>query len=191
MRYPLLVQAALATAVLAAAAACSSSPSTTASSHTGGTASSSPSIGASASPSSPADSGTTPTPGSSSSESKSLARSDAAQALLADCAISRRIASVYSSAQQVNAELSGSQRFVSGGKLVLSSQNYNDFEGWYQGHAGGAVVGGKTLSDWQQWVVANDALPSSVCGTTSSPGQLYDQVYAGWSSMRTDNPWAG
>jgi hypothetical protein len=48
------------------------------------------------------------------------------------------------------------------------------------------VIGGKSLSDWQQWAAEHDALPPQVCGTSVSASALQAKIDPG-----QPNPWAG
>ncbi len=141
-----------------------------------------------------ASQGTSQRPSSSaSSTQQSFARYPTAPALLAQCAISHDAASVRSSAEHYNASHPKGQQWLAGGRIELTAANDSGFTDWFQNGGGAAVIfGGKQLGAWQQWAADHDMLPAQVCGSTvptAAARHLYDQIYASWPSMLTDNPW--
>lgn len=119
----------------------------------------------------------------------SLGRFASAPALLAQCAITRGVTKVISSAEQYNHSRPGSQRWLQGTAIRLTAGNGSGFTDWYQ-NAPNFPLGGKDLfSGWVRTATDQDKLPQAVCGPGVSARQLYDQVYAQWPSMKNANPW--
>lgn len=117
------------------------------------------------------------------------ARSLDSAALLAQCALTGGAGGLLASAKQANQALPASQQWLQGSNLVLTSANTSQFNGWFQTHAAGVVVGGKSLDSWEQYAGQNDKLPVAVCGAGVSPRTLHDQIYARYPSLKKKNPW--
>lgn len=119
----------------------------------------------------------------------SLGRFASAPALLAQCAITRGVKKVISSAERYNHAHPASQRWLHDTAIRLTAGNGSGFTDWYQ-NAPNFSVGGKDLfSGWARTAADQDMLPQAVCGPGVSARQVYDQVYAQWPSMKNANPW--
>lgn len=128
-----------------------------------------------------------PTPGP--RQHQVAARSIDSVPLLAQCVFRSGAGGVLASAKQVSKDLPASQQWLQGSQLVLTKANASQFDGWFQAHAAGVVVGGRTLDSWEEYAGQNDKLPVAVCGTGVSPRALHDQIYAQYPSMKKNNPW--
>lgn len=131
----------------------------------------------------------TPAPAPAPAQSLFAARSIDSAALLAQCALSRGVTAVVTSAQQANQALPAGQQWLHGSKLVLTKANLGLFDAWFAGHAAGVVVHGKSLDNWEEYAGNNDQLPAAVCGAGVSARSLHDQIYAQYPSMKKNNPW--
>jgi hypothetical protein len=82
------------------------------------------------------------------------------------------------------------QPWYSDGKVLPLSGSGSGSRGaelstWWDAHSS-TVIGGKSLSEWQQWAAEHDALPPQVCGTSVSASALQAKIDPG-----QPNPWAG
>lgn len=123
------------------------------------------------------------------SQSLFSARSSDATALLAQCALSRPVASMLASARQANEGVSASQRWLQGSQLVLTKANASLFNAWFETNGAGVVIGGMALDRWAVNAGQHDKLPTAVCGSGASARQLHDQVYAHFPAQLKNNPW--
>jgi hypothetical protein len=129
------------------------------------------------------------TPSPSPSESQSAARSSDAPALLAQCALSRPVASMLASARRANQGVSATQRWLQGTQLVLTKANTSFFNAWFETNGTGVVIGGMTLDHWAVDAGQHDKLPAAVCGSGISARQLHNRVYARFPAQLKNNPW--
>jgi hypothetical protein len=114
--------------------------------------------------------------------------SDAA-ALLAQCALASHVPGVADSARKYSGILPASQQWLRGGQIVLTKDSAAQFNGWYQGHLAGVVLGGRSFDRWGGFAARNGKLPIPVCGAGVSARRLHDQIYAHFPRMMKDNPW--
>jgi hypothetical protein len=128
-------------------------------------------------------------PSPSPSQSLSAARSSDAPALLAQCALSRPVASMLASARRANQGVSATQRWLTGTQLVLTKANTSLFSAWFETNGTGVVIGGRTLDHWAVSAGQHDKLPAAVCGSGVSARHLHDQVYAHFPAQLKNNPW--
>jgi hypothetical protein len=126
-----------------------------------------------------------PSPG----QSLSAARSSDAPALLAQCALSRPVASMLASARQANQGVSATQRWLTGTQLVLTKANTSLFSAWFETNGTGVSIGGRTLDHWAVDAGQHDKLPAAVCGSGVSARKLHNQVYAHFPAQLKNNPW--
>lgn len=130
-----------------------------------------------------------PAPTPSPSQSVVAARADDSAALLAQCALSRPVEAVLASAQQASRSLPASQQWLHGSRLVLTKANDGLFDEWFQTHAAGVVVHGRSLDRWEEYAGRHGRLPVAVCGAGVSARNLHNQIYARYPSLKKDNPW--
>jgi hypothetical protein len=128
-------------------------------------------------------------PSPSPSQGLSAARSSDAPALLAQCALSRPVASMLASARQANQGVSASQRWLTGAHLVLTKANTSLFSAWFETNGAGVSIAGRTLDHWAVNAGQHDKLPAAVCGSGVSARHLHDQVYAHFPAQLKNNPW--
>ena len=81
---------------------------------------------------------------------------------------------------------SGSPGWMRDGNIVITAGTAAKFSAWYRDNSGISVAG-KTLSQWVQWVAANDELPSQVCGSSVTAPTLQRQVFG--KDKAAGNPW--
>jgi hypothetical protein len=133
-----------------------------------------------------------PQPGPSGKDA-ARARYSSAPALLAQCAISRSVAAVATSARKYNQLQPAGQRWLTGTKVEVTSGNGSSLTDWMENGGGAAtVVGGRSLGYWQRWAAVHDRLPKPVCGAAvSGPAArlFYRQVYAQWPAELANDPW--
>jgi hypothetical protein len=126
-------------------------------------------------------------------QEQQLARYSSAEALLAQCTISRGVQAVLRSAERYNAAQVKTQRWLAGRKIEVTPGNGSAMTDWWDNGGGAAVVfAGQQLGDWQEWAALHRKLPAQVCGAAISGAalqRLYGQVYAQWPAERNDDPW--
>ena len=119
------------------------------------------------------------------------ARSIDSGALLAQCALSHNFGGLLASARLASDSLPASQQWLHGSQILLTKGNASQFDEWFQTHAAGVVVQGRSLDNWERYAGNHGQLPVAVCGSAISARQLHDQIYAQIPSMKKNNPRAG
>ena len=120
-----------------------------------------------------------PVPSPTSSQAGQFRSSDA-PALLVQCMISQGTLGLSDSI------FSGSPGWLHNGNIVITEGTAAKFNAWYRANSGISVAG-KTLTEWAQWVAANDKLPPEVCGSSVSAAALQRQVFG--KDPAAGNPW--
>jgi hypothetical protein len=117
-------------------------------------------------------SSSTPQPKATSTVPASAQRYLSAPALLVQCAFDH-------GTLELPAGPSSDYPWLRGKKIVLDSSGQAGFTSWYQRHASGVTIGGKTIASWAFWAADNDRLPAAVCGPAVSAHKIARQVEPG------------
>lgn len=123
--------------------------------------------------------GPPPIPTATSSQAGQFRSSDA-PALLVECMLSQ------GTLGRSDSVFSGSPGWLRDGNIVITAATAAKFEAWYKANDG-ISVGGKTLSEWAQWMAANDELPAAVCGSSATASALQRQVFG--KDAAAGDPW--